>query len=244
MSERIQKVLAHQGWGSRRQIETWIKQGKIKINGRFAQLGETVGTTDVIQMGRKYLDLNKVNTKTGIETSRLIMYHKKEGELVTRFDHDNRPIVFKNLPKIQRGRWIAIGRLDFNTSGLLLFTNNGELANRWMHPKQQLEREYAVRVLGSVTPDIIKNLTKGVMLDDSLAKFEQLIDAGGSGANHWYHVMVKEGRNRLVRRLWESQQLSVSRLIRIRFGEIRLPPSLTQGRWQEVDLKSLKQTML
>ncbi len=229
--ERLQKVLARAGYGSRRQIETLIEQGRIQLNGRTARLGDRVGPGDRIKVNGKLVPASRLQGKR----TRLIAYHKPVGEICTRSDPQDRPTVFHNLPRLRGGRWIAIGRLDINTSGLLLFTTDGELANRLIHPSQQIEREYAVRVRGEVNEQILANLRKGVLLDDGPARFERIEDAGGEGSNHWYHVILREGRNREVRRLWESQGVTVSRLIRVRFGPIKLPRNLRPGKWQELE---------
>ena len=170
----------------------------------------------------------------------MLLYNKTEGEIATRSDPEKTPTIFDNLPLLRNSRWIAVGRLDINTQGLMLFTNNGELANQLMHPKSELEREYAVRVHGIVSPQVLKLLQQGVELEDGMAKFEKITDAGGEGSNHWYHVIVKEGRNRLVRRLWESQELEISRLMRIRFGSVLLPRSLHRGQWTELDTEEIE----
>jgi len=230
MTEKIQKILAHAGLGSRRQIENLLQSGRILINGRLARLGERMTYQDKIAIDGREIKLIKSHQ----QNSRVLLYYKPEGQMCTRDDPEGRPTVFEYLPFIRNGRWICIGRLDFNTTGLLLFTNNGELANKLMHPRAELEREYAVRVLGEVTPSILSRLKKGVKLEDGLGRFHQITDAGGEGSNHWYHVIVKEGRNRLVRRLWESQGLAVSRLMRIRFGTISLPKRLRRG--QHIEL--------
>lgn len=219
--ERLQKVLAQAGLGSRREIETWIAEGRIQINGRRAKLGDRCKVSDRVLLNGKPLDL-----RGRTETTRVLLYHKPVGELVSRRDPEGRPVVFTQLPKPVRGRWIAVGRLDINTQGLLLLTTNGELANRMMHPSRQVEREYAVRVLGPVDEARLERLQQGVVLEDGPARFERIEAAGGEGANRWFHVTLTEGRNRIVRRLWESQNITVSRLIRIRFGEISLPPGL------------------
>ena len=180
----------------------------------------------------------------GFETEdhpRVIMYNKPAGEICTRRDEQDRPTVFSVLPSIYSGRWISIGRLDVNTCGLLLFTNSGQLAHRLMHPSHDIEREYAVRVIGDVSDQVLQRLTQGVSLEDGRARFEKIIDGGGQGANHWYHVVITVGRNRLVRRLWESQNITVSRLIRVRFGSLILPKTLPQGRWAELPAKIIKQ---
>src|SRR3990167_6281749 len=227
MSEKIQKILAHAGMGSRREIETWIQEGRITINGQIAKLGDRMTYHDQICVdGRAIKLIKSINQK-----SRVLLYHKPEGELCTRRDPEGRPTIFDRMPLIRNNRWICVGRLDFNTSGLLLITNNGTLANRLMHPSSQIEREYAVRIHGHVTEETLKKLLKGIQLDDGFAKLNQIVDAGGSGSNHWYHVIVKEGRNRLVRRMWETLGFTVSRLIRIRFGPIYLPAKLHRGQY-------------
>jgi len=237
MNDKIQKVLANAGVGSRRQIEQWIRDGRVTVDGRKAEIGERVALNARLRVDGREIKLIKSQNKK----CRVLLYHKPEGEVCTRSDPEKRPTIFERLPLIRNGRWISIGRLDLNTTGLLLLTNDGELANRLMHPSNQMEREYAVRIHGNVGPAIIKKLKQGVMLEDGMAKFETIEDAGGTGSNHWYHVMVKEGRNRLVRRLWESQDLEVSRLMRIRFGDIKLPPTLKRGMWLELDKKDINQ---
>lgn len=239
-SERIQKILANLGLGSRRQIEGWIQTGRIRVNGKIAQLGDTLDEHDTIMLDGKTLELS---ASTTIE---VLIYNKPEGEVCTRSDESGRQTVFHRLPKPQSGRWIMVGRLDLNTQGLLLFTNDGELAARLMHPRYQIEREYAARVLGSVTPEILKTLKTGVSLDDGPARFEHIQFQGGKGANQWYHVTLTEGRNREVRRLFESQGLQVSRLMRIRFGNIKLPKDLPKGHSQIISpqqLNHLKQAV-
>ena len=230
MSERIQKVLARAGYGSRREIERWIEQGEIKVNGKLATLGDQISLDDRVLIRGKPASIKQSERSR----PRVIAYHKPVGEVVSRHDPEGRATVFEHLPRIQSGRWIAIGRLDLNTSGLLLFTNDGELANRLMHPSHEVERTYAVRVKGEVTLEILNRLQAGVELDDGPASFERIEDSGGSGLNHWYHVTLKEGRNREVRRLWESQGLMVSRLMRIAFGSITLSRTLKEGRWMEL----------
>ncbi len=235
MSEKIQKVLANAGLGSRREIEEWLRQGRIAVNGEIAKLGDRITPDAKIKVDNREVKL----IKSTAQKCRVLLYHKPEGQICTRHDPEGRPTVFDQLPMLRNGRWITIGRLDFNTSGVLLLTNNGELANRLMHPSSGIEREYAVRIQGEVTPAMLKLMKKGVNLEDGLAHFEQIVDAGGEGTNHWYHVMVKEGRNRLVRRLWESQGVTVSRLIRIRFGSITLPRMLPRGRWNELTFEEI-----
>jgi len=231
---RLQKYLAACGWGSRREIEQWIAKGRLRINDQLATLGDRVVKGDKIGLGRRTL---VVRPDPGGER-RILVYNKPEGEVVSRDDREGRPRVFDRLPPLKRGRWIAVGRLDLNTSGLLLLTTDGELANRLMHPSGALEREYAVRVLGEVSPDILERLVQGVELDDGPARFEHILETGGSGANHWYHVVITEGRKREVRRLWEAAGVRVSRLLRVRFGPVTLPPRLTRGRWQELEGES------
>jgi 23S rRNA pseudouridine2605 synthase len=236
ITEKIQKVLAAAGLGSRRQIETWIQDGRVMVDGKTAKLGDRITSEERIQVDGREVNLVKSQNKR----CRVLLYHKPEGELCTRSDPEGRATVFDHLPLLRNGRWITIGRLDYNTSGILLLTNEGELANKLMHPSSEVEREYAVRVQGEVTPEILRKLKRGVMLEDGQGHFEHIEDAGGENSNHWYHVMVKEGRNRLVRRLWESQDLRVSRLIRIRFGVLCLPRNLRPGRWEELELDEIQ----
>lgn len=243
MTEKLQKVLARAGFGSRREIESWISEGRISVNGKLATLGDRVSATDVIRVD------GHVVSKTRLEQShrcRVLLYHKPVGEVTSRNDPEGRPTVFDNLPGLRNGRWIAVGRLDINTSGLLLFTNDGELANRLMHPSYTIEREYAVRVLGEVAPETLQQLREGVELEDGPARFNAIVDGGGEGANHWYHVTLDEGRNREVRRLWESQGVTVSRLIRVRYGPIAMPRRIRPGRWEELkgeELSLLRQSV-
>ncbi|MCL6270936.1 23S rRNA pseudouridine(2605) synthase RluB [Sansalvadorimonas sp. 2012CJ34-2] len=227
--ERLQKVLARQGLGSRRQIEAWITEGRVHVNGEKATLGMRIVSTDQVA-----LDGRPVHLKEQV-TRRVIAYNKPEGEVCTRTDPEGRPTVFQRLPRIPGERWIAVGRLDINTSGLLLFTTDGELANRLMHPSHQIEREYAVRVFGDVTEEKVKNLFDGVELEDGFARFTDIVDTGNEGINRWFHVCIMEGRNREVRRLWESQELAVSRLKRVRYGSTIIPDHLRQGRWVELE---------
>ncbi len=230
MTEKIQKVLANAGLGSRRQIEEWLRENRISVNGAIAKVGDRITVDDKVRVDGRDIRLVKSNA----QKSRVILYHKPEGEICSRHDPEGRPTIFDHLPMLRNGRWISVGRLDFNTSGVLLLTNNGELANRLMHPSSDIEREYAVRIQGRVTSEMLATLEKGVQLKDGSAQFNQISDAGGEGTNHWYHVLVKEGRNRLVRRLWESQGVTISRLIRIRFGNIALPRMLRRGKWVEL----------
>ena len=233
--ERIQKVLARGGVGSRREVERWITEGLVILNGQPAKLGERLKAGDTLNLKGRPLRWEKF----GVQPTRVLIYHKPTGEVVSRNDPEDRPIVFKKLPKLQTGRWIAVGRLDINTQGLLLFTNNGELANRLMHPSSEIDREYAVRILGEVSDENIAQLKKGVQLEDGLAKFDDIQFNGGEGANRWYHVTVKEGRNRLVRRLWEALEFQVSRLMRVRYGPIFLPDGLSARQSHELTAKEL-----
>ena len=231
MSEKIQKVLARVGLGSRRAMEQWITEGRVSVNGQIATLGDRISEGEELRVD------GRVVAFTAEEDSvrRVILYYKPEGEVCTRTDPSGRPTVFDTLPKLQDQRWVAIGRLDINSQGLLLFTTDGDLANRLMHPSSNIEREYAVRIHGQVNADNIDALLDGVMLEDGTAKFDEVIDKGGEGTNHWYHVVLREGRKREVRRMWETQGVQVSRLIRVRYGDVELPRSLRAGRWVELD---------
>ena len=235
--ERLQKVLAQAGVGSRREMEAWIAEGRVTVNGEVAQIGQSVVPTDKVKIGGRLVNIRFTGSS---RPPRVLMYHKPEGEIVSRDDPDGRPSVFAALPRMRGGRWINVGRLDFNTSGLLLFTTSGELANRLMHPSSQLVREYAVRVLGELTDEAQQQLLKGVMLDDGEASFASLVDAGGEGANKWYRVSLFEGRNREVRRMFEAVGCTVSRLIRVRYGPFTLPPQLRRGRCRELDEAEVK----
>jgi 23S rRNA pseudouridine2605 synthase len=230
MNEKLQKVLARAGFASRRELEEWIAAGRISVNGKIATLGDRVGEQDVIRVDGRVVQRARLVPRE----RRVLIYHKPLGEVCTRSDPEGRPTIFDNLPRLTNGRWITIGRLDINTSGLLLVTNDGELANRLMHPSSEIEREYAVRVLGEVLPETLERLRSGVQLEDGEAHFDRLVDAGGEGANHWYHVTLREGRNREVRRLWESQGIAVSRLTRVRYGNILLPRAVRPGRFADV----------
>ncbi len=231
MSERIQKVLAQMGLGSRRQIENWIREGRVRINGSIVTLGTCLNPDDRLTVDSRQIKLPVAGE--AVDT-RVLIYHKKVGVICTRQDPEGRPTVFADLPRLRQGRWIAVGRLDINSSGLLLFTNNGELANRLMHPSYEIEREYAVRVLGEVSAETLKRVITGVELDDGVTKFDSIVDAGGSGANHWYHVVLKEGRNREVRRIWEAVGHKVSRLHRVRYSNVVLPRSVRPGKFEQL----------
>jgi 23S rRNA pseudouridine2605 synthase len=250
MAERIQKVLARAGYGSRRQLEVLIKEGKVSVNGSIAKLGDQVDIGDSLRLDDKPLSAKRLWQKP----QQVLLYNKPVGEVCTRKDPEGRRTIFQSLPTPEEGRWVSVGRLDINTSGLIILTTDGELANRLMHPSNEMDREYAVRVLGAVGPEIMQNLRDGVELEDGKAKFNDIQEAGGEGANHWYHVVIQEGRNREVRRLWESQGVQVSRLMRVRYGPIIIPSQLKMGRWmmlegddvaalyEEVDLKALVPT--
>ena len=235
MSEKLQKVLARAGKGSRRECEKFIDAGRVSIDGKVARLGDRVEDNQLIRLDGHTVKIEASNERI----CRVLMYHKPEGELCTRKDPEGRRTVFDRLPPLENDRWIAIGRLDINTSGLLLFTNDGELANRLMHPSYEIEREYAVRVFGEVTQQTLKNLSKGVELDDGFAKFLSIVPQGGTGLNNWFNVTLTEGRNREVRRLWQSQEVEVSRLIRMRYGDLMLNKRLPQGGWEELNLKDV-----
>ena len=237
-SQKLQKVLAQAGLGSRRAMEEIIKSGKVKVNGTPATLGARVTTDDLIQVGRRQIKF-KVTTRL----PRVILYHKPEGEIVTRDDPKGRPSVFEKLPVIRSAKWLAVGRLDFNTGGLLIFTTSGELANRLMHPRFEVEREYAVRLFGALTPAQIAEFKKGVRLSDGDARFDMLEEQGGEGRNRWYRVVLKEGRNRVVRRMFEALSLQVSRLMRVRFGIVSLPPRLKRGTWVELKESEISQLL-
>ncbi|PKM30310.1 MAG: 23S rRNA pseudouridine(2605) synthase RluB [Gammaproteobacteria bacterium HGW-Gammaproteobacteria-11] len=228
--EKLQKVLARVGLGSRREIESWIAAGRITVNGQPATLGCRVDSLDQILVDGRPVKRDIENE----EARRVMIYNKPEGEVCTRDDPEGRPTVFDRLPRLRHGRWINVGRLDINTSGLLLFTTDGELANRLMHPSYQMDREYAVRVMGEVDEEMIERLKTGVMLDDGPARFTDVVASGGEGINRWFHVCLMEGRNREVRRLWESQGMRVNRLKRVRFGPVFLGPELPVGRWREM----------
>ncbi|TGD73459.1 pseudouridine synthase [Mangrovimicrobium sediminis] len=232
--EKLQKVLARSGMGSRREMERWIEEGRVTVDGRTATLGDRVESSARIAVDGKPL------TAAPAEEVRCILYHKPTGEVCSRKDPQGRRTVFERLPRLKSGRWISIGRLDFNTSGLLLFTTDGELANKLMHPSSNIEREYMVRVMGEWNEDTLQRLLDGVMLEDGVARFTDIQDGGGDGINHWFYVVLMEGRNREVRRLWESQGLTVSRLKRVRYGEVFIPSRVKQGQWVELEPKEVK----
>ncbi|GMQ96868.1 MAG: pseudouridine synthase [Gammaproteobacteria bacterium] len=235
--QRLQKVLARTGLGSRRMIETLISEGRISVNGQPAKLGMRVGMEDSVRVNGQKINLSSLIAESHVD---VLMYHKPTGEITSRRDPEGRPTVFQRLPKTLHGRWIAAGRLDINTSGLLLFTTGGALANQLMHPSSEFEREYAVRVLGRLNDAAVERLTIGVKLDDGMARFASIKPAGGRGANCWYHVVTAEGRNRIVRRLFESQDVIVNRLMRIRFGPICLDPKLKKGTCRHLNSKEMR----
>lgn len=238
VSQKLHKVLATAGFGSRRAMEERIREGAVTVNGRVAGIGDRVTPEDRIKIGDKILRWPQEG-----KLPRVLLYHKPEGEIVSNDDPQGRPTVFAKLPPARGAKWLAIGRLDFNTSGLLIFTTSGDLANRMMHPRFEVEREYAVRVLGEMTPTIMDALRAGVRLEDGVARFERLEDEGGEGANRWYRVLLREGRNRVVRRLFESQGLTVSRLMRVRFGAVVLPPRLKRGQFIELTGEDVEQLL-
>lgn len=223
-------MLAQAGLGSRREMEELIASGQVTINGKIARVGDRVDPQDVVRVGKRV-----IHFRSARRLPRVMLYHKPEGEIVSRDDPQGRPSVFDKLPQLRSSKWIAIGRLDYNTSGLLVFTTDGELANRLMHPRFEVEREYAVRIIGRLTPEQATLLTSGVDLEDGVARFDYLSDEGGEGSNHWYRVILKEGRNREVRRMFEAAGMTVSRLMRVRFGPINLPSRLRRGKSMELN---------
>ncbi len=236
--ERLHKLLAQSGLGSRREMEKLIAAGQVNLNGTVATTGQSASPGDRVKLNGKLVQLKFSN-----RLPRVLLYHKQEGEIVSRNDPEHRPSVFTSLPRMSGGRWVAVGRLDFNTSGLLLFTTSGDLANRLMHPRYNLLREYAVRVLGEMPDDARQRLLDGVELADGPAQFASFQDAGGDGANHWYRVSLFEGRNREVRRMFEAVGVVVSRLMRVRYGPFLLPPTLKRGQVLEVSETDIKQLL-
>lgn len=235
MSEKLQKVLARAGQGSRREMETVISAGRVSVDGKVAYLGDRVEGSEQIRIDGHQVKIAAVEE----QACRVLVYNKPEGEMCTRKDPEGRPTVFDRLPRIDGSRWVAVGRLDINTSGMLIFTNDGELANRLMHPSHEVEREYAVRVFGEINEAMLQTLRHGVKLEDGMAKFDKITYKGGEGRNHWFHVVLSEGRNREVRRLWESQEVQVSRLIRVRYGDLTMERRLPLGGWVELGLKDV-----
>jgi 23S rRNA pseudouridine2605 synthase len=227
---RIHKILADHGIGSRRGIESLIKQRKVKVNGELATLGQLVSEHDIFEVEGRTVRLSKKDPSK----KRILMYNKKVGEISSRNDPDHKKTIFDSLPKLKSGRWVSVGRLDINTSGLILFTNDGSLANQLMHPSSNIEREYIARVHGQVTDQILNNLMKGVKLEDGFAKFTDVQGGRKGNTNQWFAMVIMEGRTREVRRLWESQGLEISRLKRVRYGSLFLPASLKQGAFKEL----------
>lgn len=230
MKTRIHKILADHGIGSRRGIESLIKQRKVKVNGELATLGQLVSEHDIFEVEGRTVRLSKKDPSK----KRILMYNKRVGEISSRNDPDHKKTIFDSLPKLKSGRWVSVGRLDINTSGLILFTNDGSLANQLMHPSSNIEREYIARVHGQVTDQILNNLMKGVKLEDGFAKFTDVQGGRKGNTNQWFAMVIMEGRTREVRRLWESQGLEISRLKRVRYGSLFLPASLKQGAFKEL----------
>ncbi len=228
--DRLQKLLANAGFGSRRQLESLISEGLVKVNGVVAKLGDRATAEDRIEINGRPVGVRRLSGNERF----VIIYNKPEGEVVTRNDPGSRKTVFGSLPRLPTGRWIAVGRLDINSAGLLLFTNDGELANRLMHPRTQIDREYAVRVNGEVSDAMVRQLVNGVELEDGPARFEDVVESGGEGSNRWFHLVIMEGRKREVRRLWEAVGATVSRLKRVRYGPIILDSSVKAGQWREL----------
>lgn len=237
-THKLQKVLAGAGLGSRRDMEQWIRAGRVTVNGVTAQLGARVSLRDVIKV-----DGRPVQLRSPTQLPRVLLYHKPEGEIVSRDDPEGRPSVFERLPPLRGAKWLAVGWLDFNTGGLLLVTTSGELANRMMHPSHELEREYAVRVLGKLTDEQIARLRSGIRLDDGVARCDSVTSEGGEGANRWYRIVLKEGRNRIVRSMFEALGLRISRLMQVRFGPVALPPRLRRGQFLELAPEETRQLL-
>lgn len=232
--EKLQKVLARAGLGSRREMERAIESGSVKVNERLAKLGDRVTPDDKI-----FFNGQRILQSAGLSRRRVILYNKPEGEICSRSDPEGRRTVYDGLPQLKGERWISVGRLDFNTSGLLLFTNDGELANKLMHPSSVIDREYLIRIQGDVTDEMRKNLLDGVLLDDGVARFTDIVDGAGEGRNRWFYCVVMEGRNREVRRLWESQGVKVSRLKRVRYANIFIPSHVRVGQWMELSEREI-----
>jgi 23S rRNA pseudouridine2605 synthase len=233
--EKLHKVLARAGLGSRREMEAAIAQGRVTINGRTATVGDRVTAQD-----RIFLDGHPVKSAApGKQRLRVILYNKPEGEICSRSDPEGRPTVFDRLPNLREGRWISVGRLDINTSGALLFTNDGDFAHKLMHPSSVIDREYLVRVFGEVDKDMLQRLREGVLLEDGIARFTDIVERETEGSSHWFYCVVMEGRNREVRRLWESQGVKVNRLKRVRFGNIFIPSHVRAGQWVELNHREI-----
>jgi 23S rRNA pseudouridine2605 synthase len=236
---KLHKVLAEAGLGSRRDMEELIVAGRVSVNGEPAHIGQRILPTDAVRINGKLMQRRVNNSKP----PRVLVYHKPAGEIVSADDPEGRPSVFDRLPNMKTGKWLAVGRLDFNTEGLLLFTNSGDLANRLMHPRYNIDREYAVRTLGELEEGMRQKLLAGVELEDGLASFTKIADGGGEGVNRWYRVVIGEGRNREVRRMFEAVGLTVSRLIRTRYGAMTLPSGLKRGRWEELEENDVRNFM-
>ncbi len=228
-TQKLQKLLAQSGLGSRREMERWIEEGRVTVSGKVAGIGTRVGPDDLVKVGRRI-----VRWPAPEQLPRVLLYHKPEGEIVSRDDPEGRASVFTALPRLRGAKWLAVGRLDYNTCGLLIFTTSGEIANRITHPRFEVEREYAVRLMGELTAEQILRLKSGITLTDGVARCESLTDEGGEGSNHWYRIVLKEGRNRIVRRMFEALGMTVSRLMRVRFGNIALPARLKRGQCLEL----------
>lgn len=237
-TQKLQKVLAQSGLGSRRDMETLIESGRVTVNGKVATIGARVGAADQIKVAGR-----SVRMRASSRLPRVLLYHKPEGEIASRDDPQGRPSVFERLPQVTGGKWISIGRLDYNTCGLLLFTTSGELANRMMHPRFEIEREYAVRVMGKLTEEHVRQLMDGVELDDGMARCERVELRGGEGANTWCHVVLKEGRNRVVRRLFEKLSFVISRLMRVRYGPVDLPSRVKRNQYYELTTEETQRLM-
>jgi 23S rRNA pseudouridine2605 synthase len=237
-THKLQKVLAQAGMGSRREMEELVRSGRVTVNGAPAQIGARVGPRDVVKVEGRVVTLQSAG-----RLPRVLLYHKPEGEIVSRDDPAGRASVFDRLPPARGAKWLAVGRLDYNTGGLLLLTTAGELANRMMHPRYELEREYAVRVRGRLTEGQLAQLRSGIRLDDGRARCDAVEDGGGEGTNRWYRIVIREGRNREVRRLFEALGLTVSRLMRVRFGSVTLPPRLKRGQYVELPPREVQQLL-
>ena len=233
--EKLQKVLARAGAGSRREMERAITDGRVGVNGVTARLGDRAGSEDKVTLDGKVIASKQIPD----QALRVILYNKPEGQICSRSDPEGRPTVYNGLPRLHNGRWISVGRLDFNTSGLLLFTNDGELANRLMHPSTGIDREYLARIQGDVNDEMLQRMREGVLLEDGIARFTDIVEGKKEGSNRWFYCVVMEGRNREVRRLWESQEVRVSRLKRVRFGNMFIPSQVRAGQWIELTYKEL-----
>lgn len=235
-SIKLQKALADAGHGSRRELEQWIAEGRVSVNGEPAHVGQRIGPKDKVRLNGKLVQLHLGWSRL----PRVLLYHKPEGEIVSRDDPEGRVSVFERFPRIRSGRWITVGRLDLNSCGLLVATNSGELANKLMHPRYGIDREYAVRVLGELSDEVLQQLREGIELEDGRAAFTHIAAAGGEGANRWFRVTLAEGRNREVRRMFEAVGITVSRLMRVRYGPLVLPPQLKRGQCRELNEQETK----